>query len=146
MIRMTPTHTITHLPKAPLVTKRRTIILLASLIITPFLLAFLIGATVGIAKGVTGDTNRGPSAHTLDLLRKTSASSKTPCWAEWNEIQATMAAGGMKGDDGAPLDGFEVICGANQVTQYNDGFAESKHDDCEQGFKAACTWIATTKN
>ncbi|WP_327068746.1 hypothetical protein [Kitasatospora sp. NBC_01302] len=27
------------------------------------------------------------------------------------------------------------------VTDFNDGFADSKHDDCEQGFAAACQWL-----
>jgi hypothetical protein len=27
------------------------------------------------------------------------------------------------------------------VNAFNDGFAESKSDDCEQGFQVACTWL-----
>lgn len=27
------------------------------------------------------------------------------------------------------------------VSNYNDGFATSKQDDCEQGFAAACAWL-----
>ncbi|MBD0689628.1 hypothetical protein [Streptomyces sp. CBMA123] len=30
---------------------------------------------------------------------------------------------------------------ADNVTVFNDGFYESKHDDCEQGFQAACEWL-----
>lgn len=29
----------------------------------------------------------------------------------------------------------------DQVTSFNDGFADSKKDDCDQGFKAACAWL-----
>lgn len=28
-----------------------------------------------------------------------------------------------------------------QVATFNDGFADGKQDDCEQGFKAACEWV-----
>jgi hypothetical protein len=28
-----------------------------------------------------------------------------------------------------------------QVATFNDGFADAKQDDCEQGFKAACEWV-----
>jgi hypothetical protein len=28
------------------------------------------------------------------------------------------------------------------VSQFNQGFADSKQDDCEQGFKPACDWLA----
>ncbi|MFD4608245.1 hypothetical protein ACFWOT_09025 [Streptomyces sp. NPDC058440] len=31
------------------------------------------------------------------------------------------------------------------VDAYNEGFAESKVDDCEQGFQPACDWIANNK-
>jgi hypothetical protein len=31
------------------------------------------------------------------------------------------------------------------VKDFNEGFADSKQDDCEQGFAPACEWIATTK-
>ncbi|MET7984596.1 hypothetical protein [Streptomyces sp. NPDC005281] len=27
------------------------------------------------------------------------------------------------------------------VTSFNDGFSDSKRDDCEQGFKPACAWL-----
>ncbi|MGW2539661.1 hypothetical protein ACWC5I_01985 [Kitasatospora sp. NPDC001574] len=27
------------------------------------------------------------------------------------------------------------------VTDFNDGFSDSKRDDCEQGFTAACQWL-----
>ncbi|MFD0407267.1 hypothetical protein [Kitasatospora sp. NPDC127116] len=30
---------------------------------------------------------------------------------------------------------------ADNVTVFNDGFYESKFDDCEQGFQAACEWL-----
>jgi hypothetical protein len=30
------------------------------------------------------------------------------------------------------------------VTHFNDGFATAKQDDCEQGFKPACEWLAET--
>ena len=28
------------------------------------------------------------------------------------------------------------------VDPFNDGFATSKQDDCQQGFKPACDWLA----
>jgi uncharacterized membrane protein len=31
---------------------------------------------------------------------------------------------------------------ASVVSTYNDGFATSKQDDCDQGFKPACAWLA----
>ena len=27
------------------------------------------------------------------------------------------------------------------VSTYNDGFATSKQDDCQQGFQSACAWL-----
>lgn len=29
----------------------------------------------------------------------------------------------------------------DRVTVFNDGFAEAKQDDCEQGSDAACEWV-----
>jgi uncharacterized membrane protein len=31
---------------------------------------------------------------------------------------------------------------ASVVTHFNDGFMDAKQDDCDQGFKAACDWLA----
>jgi hypothetical protein len=31
--------------------------------------------------------------------------------------------------------------GPSVVGQFNDGFAEAKQDDCEQGFQPACDWL-----
>lgn len=31
------------------------------------------------------------------------------------------------------------------VRPFNDGFYDSKYDDCQQGFQPACDWLATTK-
>jgi hypothetical protein len=28
------------------------------------------------------------------------------------------------------------------VSRFNQGFADSKQDDCDQGFKPACDWLA----
>lgn len=28
------------------------------------------------------------------------------------------------------------------LDSFNDGFKDSKQDDCEQGFKPACAWLA----
>jgi hypothetical protein len=30
------------------------------------------------------------------------------------------------------------------VSKFNDGFATSKQDDCEQGFQPACDWLERT--
>jgi hypothetical protein len=30
---------------------------------------------------------------------------------------------------------------ASSVSTFNDGFADSKQDDCERGFEDACTWV-----
>lgn len=95
MIRMTPTHTITHLPKAPLVTKRRVIIFLTAVIITPFLIAFIGGSLMGIAKGM----NEAPASKSTD---------------------------------------------AATVRDFNDGFIDSKKDDCQQGSQFACNWLKST--
>ncbi|MDX3405135.1 hypothetical protein PV708_02625 [Streptomyces sp. ME02-6977A] len=29
----------------------------------------------------------------------------------------------------------------NEVAVFNDGFAEAKQDDCDQGSEAACQWV-----
>lgn len=29
----------------------------------------------------------------------------------------------------------------SQVTSFNDGFSDSKADDCQQGFASACAWM-----
>lgn len=34
-----------------------------------------------------------------------------------------------------------IVNTTDQVTSFNDGFADSKRDDCQQGFKAACDWL-----
>lgn len=31
------------------------------------------------------------------------------------------------------------------VATFNDGFATSKQDDCEQGFAPACAWLHSTR-
>ncbi|MFF3416787.1 hypothetical protein ACFYW9_19120 [Streptomyces sp. NPDC002698] len=31
---------------------------------------------------------------------------------------------------------------APPVSSFNDGFADSKQDDCDQGFQPACDWLA----
>jgi uncharacterized membrane protein len=28
------------------------------------------------------------------------------------------------------------------VSRFNEGFADSKQDDCEMGFQPACSWLA----
>ncbi|WP_327424357.1 hypothetical protein OG763_38325 [Streptomyces sp. NBC_01230] len=43
----------------------------------------------------------------------------------------------MWGFTPAPAPAKEV----DQVTVFNDGFAEAKQDDCEQGSEAACEWV-----
>ncbi|MEV5330842.1 hypothetical protein [Streptomyces werraensis] len=30
---------------------------------------------------------------------------------------------------------------ADPVATFNDGWADAKQDDCEQGFEAACMWV-----
>lgn len=37
---------------------------------------------------------------------------------------------------GAPASATDVT-----VSSFNDGFSDSKADDCEQGFAAACAWL-----
>jgi hypothetical protein len=32
---------------------------------------------------------------------------------------------------------------ASGVSSFNDGFADSKADDCQQGFAPACSWLDT---
>lgn len=137
MIRISPTGSatlITDKPRPPRFTRRRIALILGGLIIAPFLAIFLIGATVGIYKGITESGAPQLPSHTQQILNDAQAHSKTPCWAEWNPKVE---------------DNFEVICGANKadstVADYNDGFATSKQDDCDQGFQAACEWVRTTK-
>ncbi|WP_328377071.1 hypothetical protein OHB13_12015 [Streptomyces sp. NBC_00440] len=31
------------------------------------------------------------------------------------------------------------------VAPFNDGFADSKQDDCEQGFQPACVWLSRNR-
>ncbi|MFF1450200.1 hypothetical protein ACFVYF_18975 [Streptomyces sp. NPDC058274] len=31
------------------------------------------------------------------------------------------------------------------VSDFNDGFATSKQDDCQQGFKPACKWLSENR-
>lgn len=33
----------------------------------------------------------------------------------------------------------------NSVDTWNDGFATSKQDDCQQGFQLACEWLKGTR-
>ena len=33
--------------------------------------------------------------------------------------------------------------GADRVAQFNEGFSDSKLDDCQQGFSSACEWLST---
>ncbi|PPT14825.1 hypothetical protein [Streptomyces cinnamoneus] len=44
---------------------------------------------------------------------------------------------------GAPIQhGYDARHHAHAtVTDFNDGFADSKRDDCEHGFAAACQWL-----
>lgn len=107
MIRITPTGTatlITDKPRAPRLTARRIGLILGGMIVLPFILTLVIAMGAGLYQGITtqDDAKRGPSAHTLDILRNARATSTTPCWAEWNETQASQGLG----------DGFEVICAA----------------------------------
>jgi hypothetical protein len=86
-IRITPAARITTLQ-----TPRRFPKWLRNLLIviaTPFMLAFLMGAGVGLYQAATSDTPK-----------------------------------------------------VDRVAVFNDGFADSKQDDCQQGFQAACDWIA----
>lgn len=100
--------------------RRRTVI--GALCAIPLAL-FASAAIIGLVQA-TG-APKGPDAHTREILRNARAENGN-CWAEWNEIQR----------------GFEVICSNNE---FNDGFADSKQDDCEQGFAPACEWLRTTK-
>ncbi|MFD4646360.1 hypothetical protein [Streptomyces sp. NPDC058441] len=43
----------------------------------------------------------------------------------------------MRADPNAPAQP------TSHVKSWNQGFADSKQDDCEQGFKPACAWLAT---
>jgi hypothetical protein len=133
LIRMTRAYNLTTVAAPRKVTARRIFLTLFAIIATPLILTFIIGAAMGVAQGISADHNRpaGPDAATLAILKHAQATSKTPCWAEWNFDQK----------------GFEVLCGADhQVADYNDGFIDSKKDDCAQGDATACTWVATTKN
>jgi hypothetical protein len=38
-----------------------------------------------------------------------------------------------------------IIRTADDVTSFNDGFTDAKRDDCQQGYQAACQWLAETK-
>lgn len=33
----------------------------------------------------------------------------------------------------------------SDVSSFNDGWATSKQDDCEQGFQQACAWLRENK-
>ncbi|MFF9644750.1 hypothetical protein [Kitasatospora aureofaciens] len=53
---------------------------------------------------------------------------------------ATLAAGALLG---APIQAAYDARhqAAAAVTDFNDGFSDSKADDCQQGFAAACQWL-----
>lgn len=34
---------------------------------------------------------------------------------------------------------------SDTVKDFNDGFSDSKKDDCDQGFAPACAWLASTR-
>jgi hypothetical protein len=121
---------LTDAPKPIYWTRRRIALTIGGLIIAPFLAIFLIGATVGIYKGITENSAPELPATVQAQLHTAQANSKTPCWAEFNDQEPNH---------------FEVLCGGNTVTDFNDGFADSKKDDCDQGFQKACDWIADTK-
>lgn len=94
MIYANPIHTITEMPKTPFWSKRRITLTLATIILTPFLIAFIAGATVGILRGM----------HENPIHPATSTNSA-------------------------------------QVKEFNDGFQDSKRDDCQQGSQFACDWL-----
>lgn len=33
----------------------------------------------------------------------------------------------------------------DEVSVFNDGFTESKQDDCDQGFQPACDWLTNNR-
>jgi hypothetical protein len=65
------------------------------LILSPFIAALLMGATVGLYQAVTQ-----------------------------GKVTSTPAK-------------------IDKVATFNDGFADSKQDDCQQGFQKACDWLAS---
>lgn len=70
---------------------RRIILLIIGALIMPFLIAAMIGITLGAERVMAGDNARTADSHT--------------------------------------------------VRDYNDGFIDSKKDDCAQGSQFACNWL-----
>lgn len=40
-----------------------------------------------------------------------------------------------------PASTQQTVVRDGKVTDFNDGFSDSKKDDCQQGFKIACDWL-----
>lgn len=105
---------------------------------------FLLGVHIGNDQGVKSGQNSIP-ATVQAQLNWCNAHSKTPCHAEYmSHTPATPGAAASKSDKGPA--GWDVVADSGDtVTDFNDGFATSKQDDCQQGFKAACDWAKGKK-
>ncbi|MEV3860684.1 hypothetical protein AB0J38_41045 [Streptomyces sp. NPDC050095] len=54
---------------------------------------------------------------------------------------ALTGVGGFVARPTAPRPDVEQKREAAVVAQFNEGFADSKQDDCDQGFQPACDWL-----
>lgn len=91
---------------------------------------------IGHTEGVKEVANKPPAA-IMAQLDWAQNHSKGVCHAVWSTDD-------HKADTVA---GWEVVCGSegDAVKTFNDGFSDSKADDCQQGFDKACKWLATTR-
>lgn len=107
-------------------------------------LLFLLGVHIGTTEGVKTGQNSIP-ANVMAQLDWCNAHSKTPCHAEYmTHTPLTPGAAASKNDKGPA--GWDVIGDNDQtVSDFNDGFATSKQDDCQQGAKVACDWLKTAQ-
>ena len=101
---------------------------------------FLIGVGMGHSQGLKDGQGQIP-ATVQAQLSWCQAHSGTPCHAEYvTHTPATPGAAAKVGDTGPA--GWDVIADSDKtVTDFNDGFQDSKRDDCQQGSKFACDWL-----
>ena len=109
-------------------------------------LIFVAGIVLGNKSALDSPEGHRPPATVLAQLNWAESHSKTTCHAEYMvHTPAVPGAAASKADNGP--EGWDVICGSDKtVTDFNDGFTESKVDDCQQGDAKACAWLKTTKH
>jgi hypothetical protein len=101
---------------------------------------FLVGVGIGHSQGVKDGQGQIPATVQAQLVW-CQAHSKTPCHAEYVLHTPSKPGAAAKVGDTGPA-GWDVIAdGDATVADFNDGFATSKQDDCQQGDAKACAWL-----